>query len=61
MDDDKNAAIADALGLLHMDQQAIRASIEEIALWMRARGLENTFQNAMVALQAWDSNGNTIA
>lgn len=59
--DDKSAAIADALELLHMDNQAIRASIEEIALWLRARGSESTFQNAMMSLQALDANANSIA
>lgn len=59
--DDKAAATADVLELLHMNQQAIRASVEEIALWLRARGSENTFENAMVALQALDANGDVIA
>lgn len=58
--DDKAAATADALELLHMNQQAIRASVEEIALWLRARGSENTFQNAMVSLQALDANAEAI-
>jgi len=58
--EDRDAAIADALEMLHMNQQAIRASVEEIALWLRARGSENTFQNAMVALQALDTNADAI-
>lgn len=58
--EDRNAAIADALEALHMNQQAIRASTEEIALWLRARGSENTFENAMVALQALDSNAEAL-
>ncbi|USS56769.1 hypothetical protein NG836_07700 [Pseudomonas kermanshahensis] len=59
--EDRDAAIADALEALHMNQQAIRASVEEIALWLRARGSENTFQNAMVALQALDANTDAIS
>lgn len=59
--DDKATATADALELLHMNQQALRAGVEEISLWLRARGSENTFQNAMVALQAMDSNADAIA
>ncbi|MNJ69381.1 hypothetical protein D3C77_657240 [compost metagenome] len=59
--EDRDATIADALEALHMNQQAIRASVEDIALWLRARGSENTFQNAMVALQALDTNAETIA
>ncbi|MDH1308327.1 hypothetical protein N5C40_17550 [Pseudomonas fulva] len=58
--EDRDAAIADALEALHMNQQAIRASTEEIALWLRARGSENTFENAMVALQALDSNAEAL-
>jgi len=59
--EDRDAAIADTLEALHMNQQAIRASIEEVALWLRARGSENTFENAMVALQALDTNAEVIA
>lgn len=59
--EDRDAAIADALESLHMNQQAIRASVEEIALWIRARGSENSFQNAMVALQALDTNTDAIS
>lgn len=58
--EERDAAIADALELLHMNQQAIRASVEDIALWLRARGSENTFENVMVALQALDGNGDAI-
>ena len=59
--DDRDTGIADALEALYMNQQAIRASTEELALWVRARGSENTFQNAMVALQALDTNAEVIA
>ncbi|WP_236185690.1 hypothetical protein [Pseudomonas juntendi] len=59
--EDRDAAIADALEALHMNQQAIRASTEEIALWLRARGSEITFENAMMALQALDTNAEVIA
>lgn len=58
--ENRDAAIADALEALHMNQQAIRASTEEIALWLRARGSENTFENVMVALQALDSNAEAL-
>ncbi|MDH1308938.1 hypothetical protein N5C40_20725 [Pseudomonas fulva] len=59
--EDKNAALANALEALHMNEQAIRAAIEDVALWLRARGSENTFQNTMIALQALDTNAETIA
>ncbi len=58
--EDRDAAVADALEALHMNQQAIRASVEEMALWLRARGSEGTYQNAMVALQALDINADAI-
>lgn len=58
--EDRDAAIADAIELLHMNQQAIRAGVEEIALWLRARGSENTFENTVVALQALDANADAI-
>lgn len=59
--DDKAAAVADALELLWMNQQAIRASTEELALWIRARGSETSYQNTMVSLQALDTNSDAIA
>jgi len=59
--EDRDMAIADALEALHMGQQAIRASVEEMALWLRARGSEDPYQNAMVALQALDTNTDTIS
>lgn len=59
--EDRDAAIANALEALHMDQTALRAAIEEVALWLRTRGSENTFQNAMTALQALDTNDDAIA
>lgn len=58
--EDRDAAIADAIESLHMNQQAIRASVEELALWLRARGSENTFQNSMVALQTLDTTSESI-
>ncbi|HDS1764599.1 MULTISPECIES: hypothetical protein [Pseudomonas] len=59
--EDKAATIADALELLWMNQQAIRASTEELALWVKQRGSENSYQNTMIALQALDSNAEAIA
>lgn len=50
--EDRNEAIADALEALHMNQQAIRARVEEIALWLRARDS---------ALQTLDTNADAIA
>ena len=38
MDDDKAAAIANALKGLHLNQIAIRASVEELSTWGEAEG-----------------------
>jgi hypothetical protein len=59
--EDKAAAIADALELLWMNQQAIRASTEELALWVKQRGSVNSYQNVMIALQTLDTNAEPIA
>lgn len=56
MDDDKAAAVADALELLHLNQVAIRASVEELSTWIRQRGSVNVHENAMVILQTLDTN-----
>jgi len=59
--DDKAAATADALELLHMNQTALRAAIEEVSTWIKQRGSENTHENTMTCLQALDSNAGAIA
>lgn len=59
--DDKAAATADALELLMMNQAALRAAIEELSTWIRQRGSVNIHDNAMVALQALDTNADAIA
>lgn len=58
--DDKNAITADALELLLMNQTALRAAIEEVSTWIRQRGSVNIHDNAMVALQALDTNARAI-
>lgn len=58
--DDKDAAIADALELLHMDQTALRAAIEELSTWIRQRGSVNVHDSTMTALQALDTNAGAI-
>jgi len=58
--DDKAAATADILELLHMNQTALRAAIEEISTWVRQRGSLNVHHNVMAALQALDTNADAI-
>ncbi|NWL46075.1 hypothetical protein DM819_09470 [Pseudomonas hunanensis] len=59
--DDKAAATADALELLYMNQTALRAAIEEQSTWIRQRGSVGVHDNAIVALQALDTNADAIA
>lgn len=53
---DKATTTADALELLHLNQIAIRAAIEEVSTWVRQRGSINVHDNVMGALQALDAN-----
>lgn len=59
--DDKATATADALELLMINQTALRAAIEELSTWIRQRGSVNIHENAMVALEALDTNAEAIA
>ncbi|MCE0937823.1 hypothetical protein LU667_12555 [Pseudomonas kurunegalensis] len=58
--DEKAAAVADALELLHLNQIALRASVEEVSTWIRQRGSVNVHENAMVTLQALDTNAEAL-
>lgn len=53
--EDRDAAIANTLELLHMNQTALRAAIEEVSTWVRQRGSVNVHDNAMTTLQALDA------
>ncbi|AJG12013.1 MULTISPECIES: hypothetical protein [Pseudomonas] len=57
---DKAANTADALELLHLNQIAIRAAIEEVSTWIRQRGSTNVHDNVMSALQTLDINAGAI-
>lgn len=61
MDDDKAATVADTLELLHLNQIALRAVIEEVSTWIRQRGPVNAHENVMAALEALDTNAGAIA
>jgi len=61
MDDDKAAAIADALEALHMNQTALRAAVEDVSTWIRQRGSVNTHDNVMTTLEALDLNASALA
>ncbi len=57
---DKATTTADALELLHLNQIAIRAAIEEVSTWVRQRGSTNVHDNVMGALQTLDTNAGAI-
>ncbi|WP_415842667.1 hypothetical protein, partial [Pseudomonas reidholzensis] len=57
---DKATTTADTLELLHLNQLAIRAAIEEISTWVRQRGSTNVHDNVMIALQALDTNADAL-
>ncbi|MBC3504352.1 hypothetical protein HU761_23495 [Pseudomonas sp. SWRI59] len=59
--DDKAAVTADALELLHMNQTALRAAIEEVSTWIRQRGSVNAHENTMACLEALDTTAAAIA
>lgn len=59
--EDRDAAIADALELLHMNQTALRAAIEEVSTWIRQRGSVNSHESTMTCLQVLDANAGSIA
>ncbi|WP_025754777.1 MULTISPECIES: hypothetical protein [unclassified Pseudomonas] len=57
---DKAITTADALELLHLNQIAIRAAIEEISTWIRQRGSTIAHDNVMVTLKALDTNADAL-
>lgn len=57
---DDTTTTADALELLHLNQIAIRAAIEELSTWVRQRGSTNVHENVMTALQTLDTNAGAI-
>ncbi|MDW2779761.1 hypothetical protein [Pseudomonas sp. BEA3.1] len=57
---DKATTTADALELLHLNQIAIRAALEELSLWVSQRGSTNVHDNVMNALQTLDRNAGAI-
>ena len=60
MDEDKAAAVADALELLHLKQIALRAGLEEVSTWIRQRGSVDVHENTMAAVYTLDINARAI-
>lgn len=55
-----NIATADALTLLLHNQHALAAAIEEVAVWLAASGAAVVADNAVMALEALDTNAKAI-
>lgn len=55
-----NIATADALTLLLHNQHALAAAIEEVAAWLAANGVAVVADNAMMAMEALDTNAKAI-
>lgn len=59
--EERDATVANTLELLHMNQTALRAAIEEVSTWVRQRGSVNVHDSTMTCLQALDGNADAIA
>ncbi|WPK03041.1 hypothetical protein R6U79_12585 [Pseudomonas putida] len=57
---DKATATADTLELILLNQQALRAAIEELLVWVRQRGSVPAADNVLAALQTLDLNAEGI-
>ncbi|GHS82985.1 hypothetical protein PAGU2196_38190 [Pseudomonas sp. PAGU 2196] len=59
--DDRTAITADTLELLLLNQQALRAGLEELPLWISQRGSTNVHDNMLSILTTLDTNAEAIA
>jgi len=58
--DERATITADTMELLHLNQIALRAALEEVSTWIRQRGSVNTHDNVMVTFQSLDTNADAI-
>jgi len=58
--EERDAATANTLELLHMNQTALRAAVEEVSTWIRQRGSVSAHDSTMACLQALDTNADVI-
>lgn len=58
---DDKALTADTLELLLLNQQALRAGLEELSLWISQRGSTNVHDNMLSILHTLDTNADAIA
>jgi len=59
--DDQASTVADTLELLHLNQVAMRAALEELSLWVSHRGSIAIHENVMTALVTLDTNAEAIS
>lgn len=55
-----NIATADALTLLLHNQHALAAAIEEVAVWLAAKGMAVVANNAVMAMETLETNAKAI-
>ncbi|AJQ51259.1 MULTISPECIES: hypothetical protein [Pseudomonas] len=59
--DDQASTIGDTLELLHLNQIAIRAALEELSLWVSHRVSVHIHENVMAALATLDVHAGAIS
>ena len=59
-DNHANIATADVLTLLLHNQHALAAAIEEVSLWTRSTGSQQSHDNVIAALETIDGNASAI-
>jgi len=59
--DDQAPTAADVLELLHLDQIALRAIVEELSLWVSHCGSQHIHDNVLVALATLDVRAEAIS
>lgn len=57
----RTTATADALELLILNQQALRAGLEELSLWAKRQGSPTVHENVLSVLSILDMNADAIA
>ncbi|NUT69295.1 hypothetical protein [Pseudomonas corrugata] len=61
MNDEQIEIVADVLELIQVNQNALAAAIEELALWSKASGSSKAHRNVVTALQTLDQNAEGVA
>lgn len=59
--ENKASTVADTLELLHLNQVAIRAAVEELSLWVGHRGSVHIHENVLAALATLDIHAEAIS